>query len=240
MNWALIQHVHFEGPGLILPAAATAGLRLDIRRMWAGDQLPTADEISGLVVMGGPMGATDTDAHAYLVGEAELILACAQRGLPVLGVCLGCQLVARALGADVRMGPVEEVGLGTVTLTDEGHADPVLGPAGSPAPVFHWHRDTFDLPQGAVRLASSYRYENQAFRVGSHVYGFQFHVELDPALAASIQPHLPPGVVLDEPHRRRAEATGVGVLARFFTGATNASARARDVGAPGYSPPRAG
>jgi GMP synthase (glutamine-hydrolysing) len=137
----------------------------------------------------------------------------------VLGVCLGSQQLAAALGAEVKHGPEREIGLGRVELTPEGLADPVLGPAADGAaglPVVHWHGDTFDVPPGAVRLASSDRYPNQAFRAGPRAYGLQFHVEVDRALAAGWEPHLPAGVELAEPGRAAVERAGRSVLERFF------------------------
>jgi GMP synthase-like glutamine amidotransferase len=221
---ALIQHVPFEGPGAIWPIAAEAGFALDVRRMWAGDPLPTAEEIDGLVVMGGPMGVGDLTLHPHLRSEIDLLSECAEAGLPVLGVCLGAQLLARALGAEVRTGQSEEVGIGSVTLTGEGRADGVLGPSGSVVPVLHWHKDTFEIPDGAVRLASSPLYPNQAFRAGAS-YGLQFHVELDDSLARSLAPHLPSGVQLAADDVARVESSGKEILERLFAGFANAGSR---------------
>jgi GMP synthase (glutamine-hydrolysing) len=154
--------------------------------MYAGDALPELDRVGGLVVMGGPMGVDDTDAHPHLAAERDLLAGALQLGLPVLGVCLGAQLLARALDGEVWRGPELEIGLGGVALTDQGRADPVLGPAGRAVPVLHWHQDTFEIPDGAVRLAGSPAYPNQAFRFGRLAYALQFHVELDRTLAAQV------------------------------------------------------
>ena len=112
------------------------------------------------------MSAGDSSGHPHLVAERELIGHAVGAGVPVLGVCLGAQLLASACGAEVFRGEHPEVGVGEVELTPDGQRDPVLGPAGSPLPVLHWHADTFVLPPGAIRLARSYRYPNQAFRIG--------------------------------------------------------------------------
>jgi GMP synthase-like glutamine amidotransferase len=218
-RWAVLQHVPFEGPGLIATVARERGMDLAVVRLDRGEGLPAVTELSGLVAMGGPMGVRDGAEHAWLAGERALLAMAVARGLPVLGVCLGSQQLAVALGAEVRRGPEPEIGLGAVELTPEGRADPVLGPAADGAadlPVVHWHGDTFDVPPGAAWLASSDRYPNQAFRAGRRAYGLQFHVEVDAALAEGWAPHLPPGVEIDEPGRAEVERAGRGVLERFF------------------------
>jgi GMP synthase (glutamine-hydrolysing) len=223
-RFSLIQHVPFEGPGTIESAARGAGVELQIRRMWMGESLPTGGEIDGLVVMGGPMGVEDGAEHPHLDDEVRLLEECADRRVPILGVCLGAQLLARALGAAVTTGPVEEVGIGAIELTEGGRADPVLGPAGPRLAVLHWHQDTFAIPDGATHLATSERYPHQAFRYGECCYGLQFHVELDRELAGSLHPHLPPGVEVQEPDVLRVERSGVGILERFFQRASGAQA----------------
>ncbi|HUN79141.1 MAG TPA: gamma-glutamyl-gamma-aminobutyrate hydrolase family protein [Solirubrobacteraceae bacterium] len=216
-EWTAIQHVPFEGPGAIAREAARRGIALHPCRPYAGDALPDPAMLGGLVVMGGPMGVSDTAAHPWLADELELIRAVVQSGIPLLGVCLGAQLLAAALGAGVYPGPAAEIGPGSVTLTPEGRADPVLGAAGAAElPVVHWHGETFDLPIGALRLASSALYPNQAFRAGDCAYGLQFHVEVDRALAEGWREHLPQGVEIGGDQRRSVEACGREVIAAFF------------------------
>jgi len=175
-SWGLIQHAPHEGPGTIATEAVAREIPLDVRRVYAGDAVHALREIQGLIVLGGPMGANDDEHHPHLAEERELLGGAVRAGYPVLGICLGSQLLAAALGGRVYKGPVDENGFGEVTPTREGGRDPVLGPAGPAIPVCHWHGDTFDLPPGAVHLATSARYPNQAFRVGDRAYGFQFHV----------------------------------------------------------------
>ncbi|TMQ57248.1 MAG: type 1 glutamine amidotransferase [Candidatus Eisenbacteria bacterium] len=215
--WALIQHVPSEGPGLIASEAASRGIPLDVRRMFAGDPLPAPGEIAGLVVMGGPMAANDDAAFPNLARERDLLAGAARAGIPVLGICLGAQLLAAALGGRVSRGLKEEIGFGEVTLTEEGSRDPILGRGARSVPVFQWHGDTFDLPKGAVLLASSPGYPNQAFRLGDRVYGFQFHVEADRDLLDAWIPLLASrGARVDRSLHSGVERTGRRILAAFF------------------------
>jgi GMP synthase (glutamine-hydrolysing) len=212
-TWAFIQHVRHEPGALISSMAAERGVTVDVRVIPNGDPVPAAEELDGLVVMGGPMGANDDTDHPNLPVERALIAAAVAAGIPVLGVCLGAQLLAAALGARVYRGPVYEVGLGEVEVLAE---DPVLGPAGRLLPVMHWHHDTFDLPVGAQLLARSAHYPHQAFRVGERAWGLQFHVELDAALATAWAPHLPADVQIPEADRRTVEENGRAALGRLF------------------------
>lgn len=216
----MLQHADEEGPGTVAGALAGAGLRWRVVRLDRGDDLPSPEDVGGVVSMGGTMGVHDDDRFPWLVDEREWLAAVVGAGRPVLGVCLGAQQLAAALGAEVTTGEQPEVGLGTVTLTPEGEGDPVLGAEGSRFPVLHWHGDTFAVPSGAVRLAASADYPNQAFRLGTRIYGLQFHVEVDRELLAAWAADLPAGVVVDEPGRAAVEAVGRRVFARFLRVAT--------------------
>jgi GMP synthase-like glutamine amidotransferase len=213
--WAVLQHVPYEGPGLIAAQADAHGLDLERRHLYRGDAVPSPDELAGLVVLGGPMGVGDTEQHPYLVDEIDLLAATVAADIPVLGVCLGAQLLACALGGTVGPSGTAEVGIGSVALTPAGERDGVLGPSGRLVPVLHWHEDTFTIPLGAELLASSNRCVNQAFRVG-RAYGLQFHVELDAGLAAGMRPHLPANVALHAGDVASVENTGSAILGRFF------------------------
>jgi GMP synthase-like glutamine amidotransferase len=162
------------------------------------------------------MGVHDDARYPWLVPEQRWLATAVDAGLPVLGICLGAQLLAAALGAEVTTGDTPEIGVGRVTLNDDGRRDPVLGPEGEGLPVVHWHGDTFAIPAGATRLASSDRYENQAFRLGPLVYGLQFHLEVDDQVAAGWAPDLPAGISLDGPERRPVEDAGRRVFGRFI------------------------
>jgi GMP synthase (glutamine-hydrolysing) len=216
-RWALLQHVPFEGAGLIGVIAAERGLRLKIYRLYDGDPLPRIGEFEGLVVMGGPMSVHDGSEHRYLPAEAELIAAALSERLPVLGVCLGAQLMAHALGAPVYPGGSQEIGVGKVTLTEDGLSDAVLGAPGlRELSVVHWHGETFDLPPQATLLAASDLYPRQAFRLARCAYGFQFHLEVEAQLARQWASHLPQGVALDEQHIAQMQPTARGILDAFF------------------------
>jgi GMP synthase (glutamine-hydrolysing) len=221
--WAVLQHVPFEGPGLIATQAHAHGLQLDRRHLYRGDAVPRLDELAGLIVLGGPMGVGDTERHPYLAGEIELLAGAVAAGLPVLGVCLGAQLLACALGGEVGPAASAEVGVGSVALTPAGMRDDVLGASGRSVPVLHWHADTFTIPPGAELLASSERCVNQAFRVG-RALGLQFHIELDGGLAASMRPHLPDDVALEADDVASVESAGSAILGRFFKHTSGGSA----------------
>ena len=213
--WVVAQHAPHEGPGLLTEVLAYAGVDTLVVRLDRGDELPAPADLGGLVVMGGAMGVHDDDEFPWLETERRWIAEAAGSDVPVLGVCLGAQQLAAALGASVTTGPSPEIGVGEVELTAAGRADPVLGPEGDRVRVIHWHGDTFDIPPGAVHLATGDRYSNQAFRFGSVAYGLQFHIELDDAMAHAWAPELPPGVTLDTEGRRAVEAVGRRVLSRF-------------------------
>lgn len=216
-RWTILQHAAWEGPGLIAAEARARGLRTDVRRFDLNASVPEPDEIEGLVVMGGPMGVYETDKYPFLADECALIRELIRCNRPVLGVCLGSQLLARALGATVFPGPGQEIGFGSVELTAEGKVDPLLAPAGPSVPAFHWHGDTFDLPEGAVPLASSAIYSHQAFRFGSCAYGLQFHIEPDSDTWSAWQEHLPAALMEQSKYNREElERVGRGVIARFF------------------------
>jgi GMP synthase (glutamine-hydrolysing) len=209
------QHAPDEGPGLLAEVLDAAGVDTTVVRLDLGGALPAPSELGGVVVMGGAMGVHDTDAFPWLAPERAWIAETVAAGLPVLGVCLGAQQLAAALGASVTTGPAPEVGAGAVELTPDGRDDPVLGPEGKRVAVIQWHGDTFEIPDGAVRLATGDRYPNQAFRYGRLAYGLQFHIEVDDAMAEAWAPDLPTGVTLAQGDRRVVEAVGRRVLSRF-------------------------
>jgi GMP synthase (glutamine-hydrolysing) len=172
-----IQHVPWETPHRILDACGA--LHVHTVRPLAGQPLPGHDEVAGAVVMGGPMNVDQVDRFPALGTERDWLAEAAGLGMPVLGICLGAQLLARALGAEMRPGERKEIGFAPVEVADA--EDPVLGGLAPSTDVLHWHGDVFDLPAGAEHLASSELTENQAFRVGD-AWGVLFHPEADLAL----------------------------------------------------------
>lgn len=214
--WVVVQHAAVEGPGLILDLARLRGLEIDVRRMDLGASVPSPDRIGGLVVLGGPMGAYETDKHVFLAEECGLIAEFVRRKRPVLGICLGAQLLAKALGANVFPGPGQEIGFGLVELTSERSRDPLLGPVGPSLPVFHWHGDTFDVPEGATLLASSAAYPHQAFRYGDTAYGLQFHIEPDPEMWSAWSRLLPGGVMKGTEERQHLTTQAGRIVVRNF------------------------
>ncbi len=174
-----IRHVAFEDVGVWRDALAEVGYALGYVEAGIDDLTdPALLSADLLVVLGGPIGVYETDAYPFLVAEIETIRRRLDQQRPILGVCLGAQLMAAALGARVAPGPVKEIGYAPVELTDAGRASPLARLEG--LPVLHWHGDNCGLPPGAERLASTKLCPIQAFRVGPRALGLQFHVEADP------------------------------------------------------------
>ena len=148
------------------------------------DEMPTEswDEVRALIILGGSMGVYEEEKYPFLKWEKTIIRAAIKNNIPLLGICLGAQLIASAAGAQVYQGNFQEIGWYPISMTLEGEMDPLLGHIPNQAIVFHWHGDSFNLPKGAQRLASSIYYDNQAFCMGRNVYGLQFHLEVTPAM----------------------------------------------------------
>lgn len=175
-----IRHVAFEDLGLLGPILAGTGWNISFRDAPVDDLTdPAIYDADLLVVLGGPIGVYETAAYPFLLAEIAVLERRLAQNRPTL--CLGSQLMAKALGARVFPGPVKEIGWGEVMLTEAGLASPLGALARPQAAVLHWHGDTFDLPREAERLAGNDHYENQAFAFGDAALALQFHIEADPA-----------------------------------------------------------
>lgn len=176
------RHVPFEGLGLIEPALRAHDIEVDYADLYqAGAPLPDLAAYAGLIFLGGPMSVNDD--LPFLRREMEFILQAMEQRQPILGICLGAQLIARALGATVRRNSAKEIGWYGVQFTAAAGSDRLFHGL-SPETVFHWHGETFDLPPGAELLATSDLCRNQAFRIGEGVYALQFHLEVTPEMIA--------------------------------------------------------
>jgi GMP synthase (glutamine-hydrolysing) len=176
----VFQHVPHEILGTFNPLLKNAGFR--IRYVNFGrtpDAQPDLTKYDGLIILGGPMCVDQSKEHPHLLTEMNAIEMAMQREMPVFGICLGAQLIAKTLGAKVRKNPVKEIGWYDVTPTAMGEKDPLFSQFAGTEKIFQWHGDTFDIPDNAQHLATSPDCRNQAFRYGERTYGLQFHLEVD-------------------------------------------------------------
>ncbi len=176
----VVQHVPYEPLGTLDALLRARKIRIRYVNFARNPEArPDLDGYDALIVLGGPMNLDQQERHPHLKTELELLAAALARGTPVLGICLGAQLLAHALGAAVGRNSAKELGWHEVRLTPAGQGDGALQQLGPRAPAFHWHGDTFALPSGAEHLAESDLCPNQAFRYGKQTYGLQFHLEVD-------------------------------------------------------------
>ncbi|MBI5196686.1 MAG: type 1 glutamine amidotransferase [Nitrospirae bacterium] len=195
MSVLICKNIITEGPGTIEDYLKLQKISYCIVDLSAGVRLLAPDAFDTLVMMGGPMSVNEDNIYTYIKDEETLVRDFISKGKKVLGVCLGAQIMAKALGAKVYAGPQKESGWYNIGLTEDGLKDELFSSLltlpGRQAPdlayrqagsglltVFHWHGETFDIPEGAVRLASSELYPNQAFKYGKNAYAFQFHIEV--------------------------------------------------------------
>jgi GMP synthase-like glutamine amidotransferase len=203
MRVLVTQHHPDEGPGLLGDFLASRGAELVTIHAHAGQLVPRDPAgFDALLSLGGPMNVYEEREHPWLVDENVLLANAAKAGMPVLGICLGAQLIAKALGAAVTKAPVEEVGWRTVRLTPAGAADPLLAGLGPEFTVLQWHGDTFALPEGGRLLATGEQVAHQAFAWG-RAYGLQFHVEATPEIVRAWFPRVEEQAPMLEPFTRQ-------------------------------------
>lgn len=200
-----LQNITLEGPGLIGTFLDKRNISYHVSDLYTGADVPTQPaDYCAVVALGGPMNADDDDKYPYLTDEKKLLRECVDANIPVLGICLGAQLLARALGAQVYKNNASEIGWLDVNLTPAGHTSLLLKGLGSPLPVFQWHGDTFDIPAGGQHLAESAVCVNQAFSTGPTAFGLQFHLEVTCSNAANwANAYLPEINATDAPKAQR-------------------------------------
>jgi GMP synthase-like glutamine amidotransferase len=184
IHW--FQHVPFEGLGSLESWARSRNATVSATRWHAGDGPPPLDTFDWLVVMGGPMGVYDEEKYPWLAAEKRCLRTALDAGKTVVGICLGAQLIACVLGAQVSRNPEREVGWFPVRRVPGASDHPLAQALPDEFEAFHWHGDTFALPCGARSLARSEGCENQAFAIGNRVLGLQFHLETTPESVAAL------------------------------------------------------
>ena len=177
-----IQHGDVDKPGLLAEALDQNGVGLEVFHAWRGGNFPDLEQFHGLALGGGGQSAWEVEKYPYLDMECMLVRGALERGIPVLGLCLGAQLIARATGAEVRRAERKEIGFFPVELNAVGSADSVVGALPARFPATHWHGDVFEIPRGGVCLGSSALTPHQILRCGGSALGFQFHLEMTPSL----------------------------------------------------------
>jgi GMP synthase (glutamine-hydrolysing) len=178
MDVLIIKHVDIEGPGLIGDYLEQSAIDYQVLLLKTGVHLPRLDDLGRIILLGGPMNVDEEDRYPFLREEDLFIKEAIQRGKPILGICLGAQLIAKALGAKVFKAPVKEIGWYDVSLTEEGSKDLLFFHFPKIFPVFQWHEDTFEIPRGGKLIATSGAVPHQAYRYGENTYGLQFHLEV--------------------------------------------------------------
>lgn len=188
----VFQHVPFEGLGHIEPWLLRAGFQISYTRLFNSDETPDPRTVDFLVILGGPMSVNDEHLHPWLVTEKQWLRSFLKTGKPVLGICLGAQLIANTLGSRVFPNREQEIGWFPIEGLSHGHPSAFHFPPATE--VFQWHGETFDLPPGAIHLARSQACENQAFQIGQAI-GLQFHLETTPESVRALIQHSNPELV---------------------------------------------
>jgi GMP synthase - Glutamine amidotransferase domain len=226
VHW--LQHVEYEGLGSIAPWLAARGHTLSATRLYAGERLPRPSAMDWLIVMGGPMSVHDHAVHHWLIDEKAFLREALDAGCRALGICLGAQLLAHSLGAEVGSNGGQEIGWHPVTLSEDGARHPWLHDFPPACEAYHWHGERYALPVGAVSLAASAACPQQAFAYGERVLGLQCHLEVGPDDArrwwAESSPTPGPWVQdleaqLERPERFAEANRRLGIILERFAGA---------------------
>jgi GMP synthase (glutamine-hydrolysing) len=230
MNVLILKHADSEGPGLIEPWLKNGKIPYRVLNLESENSLPAVDDWSHIILMGGPMNVYEEDRYPFLKKEDLFIKESIQRGKMLLGICLGAQLIAKALGARVSKAPVKEIGWYDVSLTEEGSKHPLFSDFPRTFSVFQWHGDTFEIPHSGKLLVTASPVPHQAFCYGGNAYGLQFHLEVtgemirewmetdEKELQKSALPHFSKEEILAETARKidAYRQRGTGFLAAFF------------------------
>ncbi len=175
----VVKHISIEGAGTLGEYLINNGRRIKTIELDKGDNLPASLKgIEAIVLLGGPMNVYEQDKYPFLKGEDILLKKALKERIPILGICLGAQLLAKALGAKVKKARQKEIGWYKLNLTKQGKKDILFKGIGKDFDVFQWHEDTFDIPENATLLATTKTCKNQAFKYGDNAYGLQFHIEV--------------------------------------------------------------
>ncbi|MEN9444749.1 MAG: hypothetical protein RIS47_1639 [Bacteroidota bacterium] len=176
-----LQHAAFEGLGAIANWVESGPHTLTSTQLYQNEKLPSIAQIDALIIMGGPMSVNDTQEHPWLQAEINFIAQAIEQNKKVLGICLGSQLIAKALGANIYPNEQQEIGWYPLYITGNGMLNKHFSKIDSPITVLHWHGETFDLPKGATHLAFTHNCQNQAFSYGTNTLALQFHLETTPS-----------------------------------------------------------
>ena len=182
-------HVPFEGPGIMADWIQEKGHHLECTRFYEGESLPEASGVDLLIIMGGPMNVFDFHIHPWMQEEIEWVGDFIQSGKPVLGICLGAQIIATALGEEVYPGPEKEIGWHTLQFLPSLGEFRIFKDLPVSRKVLHWHGDTFNIPAGALRIACSQLFPNQGFIYNRRVVALQFHLEVTPETVKGMVEH---------------------------------------------------
>ncbi len=189
MRFHCLQHVPFETPGIIETWIGERQYSLSFTQLYNDDPLPALHDVDALIIMGGPMSVHDENDFPWLVKEKACIAAAIQQQKKIAGICLGAQLIAGVMGAKVYGNPQKEIGFMPVHFTEAAAESSLFAGMPSHETVFHWHGETFDLPDGAIHLAYTEACANQAYLIGNHILGLQFHLEVTPPIVRDMIIH---------------------------------------------------